>query len=266
MSGSALFGGWGGGEATLLSPRLLTGHHYPLGCHEVPAPSIERLLSVQTRRAEDTSLQRYMRVARAARIGFRIDETNTVSCGGRAGISDTFASALWAVSYIARAMAAGAAGINFHGDLANCRGYAPLCAPTSERLQTGALSVRPEWYALLLTKALIGERALATRLAWKGPPPSRPNVSVTALRADDGRVHLVVVDDDPPGSPPVLLHLHVGRRYDAATVLALTAGERLLDASGGAAARVTARRPDRAGGLALIRAAAHAALSSSSHA
>src|SRR5207245_7326341 len=172
-----------------LRPTLLTGHHYPLGCHDSSAPTIERLLSVATRRSEDLSLERYMRVARAAGISFRLDETNSVSCGGRAGISDTFASALWAVSYIARSMAAGAAGINFHGDPANCRGYAPLCAPTSERLQTGALSVRPEWYALLLTKALIGDYPLATRLAWAGPPPSRPNVSVTALRADDGRVH-----------------------------------------------------------------------------
>ena len=127
------------------------------------------------------------------------------------------------MSYVARSMAAGAAGINFHGDPANCRGYAPLCAPTSERLQTGALSVRPEWYALLLTKALIGDYPLATRLAWAGPPGSRPNVSITALGAADGRLHVVVVDDDPPGSARVLLHLHVGHRYGAATVLALTA-------------------------------------------
>jgi len=223
VSGSAAFAGWGGGEAARLQPRLLTGHHYPLGCHQAPAPSIERLLSVATRRAEDASLDRYMRVARAARVGFRLDETNSVSCGGRAGVSDTFASALWAVSYIARSMAAGVAGINFHGAVANCRGYAPLCAPTPERLESGALSARPEWYALLLAKALIGDLPVPTRLAWPGPPGSRANLSVTALKAPGGRLHLVVVDDDPPGSARVLLHLHVGRRYGGARILALTA-------------------------------------------
>ncbi|HEV2981520.1 MAG TPA: hypothetical protein VGX51_08820 [Solirubrobacteraceae bacterium] len=221
-SGSAAFEAWGRGEAAL-RPRLLTGHHYPLGCHQLPAPSIERLLDARTRHAEDGSLARYMRVASAAHIPFRLDETNSVSCGGRPGISDTFASALWAVSYIARAMAAGVSGINFHGNPANCRGYAPLCAPTPARLATGALSVRPEWYALLLARQLVGDRGLRTSLragVAHGAPP--PNVSVTALRAANGAVHLVVVDDDPPGSPRLLLHIHVGSRYRQARELALT--------------------------------------------
>ena len=219
-----MFGNWGSAEAAQLSPTLLTGHHYPLGCHQLPAPSIERLLSVEIRRAEDVSLARYMSVAGAHRIRFRMDETNNVSCGGRPGVSDTFASALWAVSYIARSMAAGVAGINFHGDPANCRGYTPLCAPTPERLSTGALSARPEWYALLLTRALVGDRALRTRIRWLGPRAGRrQDLSVTALRAADGRLHVVVVDDDPPGSAPGIVRLYVARRYSGGRVLALTA-------------------------------------------
>jgi hypothetical protein len=224
VSGSAVFGGWGTGEAAALKPRVLTGHHYPLGCHDLIAPSIERLLSPQTRIAEDRSLERYMRVSRAARIGFRLDETNSVSCGGRAGVSDTFAAALWAASYIARSMAAGVAGINFHGDIANCSGYAPLCAPNPQRLAAGALSVRPEWYALLLARQLVGDRALRIRVRAGVPRGATgPNLTVTALRAPGGRLHVLVVDDDPPGSARVLLHLHVGRRYDSARELALTA-------------------------------------------
>ena len=46
---------------------------------------------------------------------------------------------------------------------------------------------------------------------------------MTALRAADGRVHVVVVDEDPPGSAPVPVRLHVARRYSGAHVLALTA-------------------------------------------
>lgn len=224
VSGSAVFGKWGSAEAAQLRPTLLTGHHYPLGCHDLPAPSIERLLSVPIRRAEDVSLARYMRVARAGGIRLRIDETNSVSCGGTSGVSNTFASALWATSYIARSMAAGVAGMNFHGDPANCRGYAPVCAPTPERLGAGALSARPEWYALLLTRALIGDRALGTTVSWPGPGAARrPNLSVTSLRAPDGRVHVVVVDDDQPGTPGALLRLHVGRGFSGAHILALTA-------------------------------------------
>ena len=223
VSGSSAFLGWGNEEAAHLRPALLTGHHYPLGCHEVPAPSVARLLSDETRRAEDASLARYMHVARAAGIAFRLDETGSVSCGGRPGVSDTFASALWAVSYIARSMAAGVAGINFHDDPGNCGGYAPLCAPTGARLRTGVLSVRPEWYALLLARALLGDRPIRARLAEPAQPASAPNLSVTALRARDGRLHVVVVDEDPPGSAAVSLHLHVPRGYAAARILALTA-------------------------------------------
>jgi hypothetical protein len=223
VSGSAVFGGWGAGEVEQLSPTLLTGHHYPLGCHDVPPPSIARLLSVETRRKEDVSLERYMRVARAAGIGFRMDETNSVSCGGTDGISDTFAAALWALSYIARSMAAGVEGINFHGDPANCRGYAPLCAATPEQLEGGELSVRPEWYAMLMARQLIGDRAVPTRVRIGTHSGTGPNLSVTALRAAGGRAQMVVVDDDVPGSAPVQLHVHVGRRYSAARLLTLTA-------------------------------------------
>jgi hypothetical protein len=223
VSGSAVFGGWGAGEAEALSPTVLTGHHYPLGCHQTPPPSIERLLSVETRRREDVSLDRYMSVARAAGLGFRMDETNSVSCGGTGGVSDTFAGALWAISYIARGMAMGVSGMNFHGDPNNCRGYAPLCAPTPERVETGALSVRPEWYALLMARQLLGDRSLTTRVRIGAAASARPNISITALRASDGRAHVVAVDDDPPGSAPVALRLHVGRHYRSAQILALTA-------------------------------------------
>jgi hypothetical protein len=46
---------------------------------------------------------------------------------------------------------------------------------------------------------------------------------VTSLHAADGRLHVVVVDEDPRGAASALLRLHVPRRYSAARVLALTA-------------------------------------------
>ena len=224
VSGSRAFARWGPREATHLHPALLTGHHYPLGCHDVQAPTIARLLSLPIRRKEDQSLERYLSVARRSGIPFRMDETNTVSCGGRPGVSDTFASALWAVDYIARAMNAGAAGINFQGNPANCHGYTPLCAPTPARLATGALRAQPEWYALLLSSALIGDRPLRSVLASTTQPNARlPNVDVTTLLAPDGALHVVVVDDDPPGSSGARVSVHVGRGFGAGRILQLTA-------------------------------------------
>jgi len=218
VSGSLIFDSWGRGAALHDRPAMLTGHHYPLGCRSVPPPTIARLLSPTIRRAEDVSLHRYVAVSRRGGIGFRLDETNSVSCGGTAGISDRFASALWAVDYIAHAMAAGVSGINLQGNPANCAGYTPLCAPSARSLSRGALVVHPEWYALLMTKALIGDRPLPTTVS-----NGNANIDAVAFLARGKRLHVLIVDDALSGAKPVFIQLRTGRRYRHATVLTLSA-------------------------------------------
>jgi hypothetical protein len=170
---------------------------------------------------EERSLRRYTFIAQETEVPFRLDETNTVSCGGVPGISDTFASALWAVSYLTQAMDLGVAGINLEGNPANCEGYTPVCAPSAQALATGALRAQPEWYALLLARALEGERPLHTIVS---PGPTvRPNVEATSFAAADGTLQFVLVDDDAPGERPVAMRVHVGGGYHGATILRLTA-------------------------------------------
>jgi hypothetical protein len=94
-----------------------------------------------------------------------------------------------------------------------------LCAATPEDLAAGALGAQPEWYALLLAKALIGNRPLGSVASSR----ARPNVRVTTLLAGRGRLHAVIVDDDPPGARGLAVHLHVGSGFGRARVLALTA-------------------------------------------
>lgn len=219
VSGSHAFAAWGQPEASQLEPALLTGHHYPLGCHKVPAPSIQGLLSPHTRLQEQRSLARYMRVAEAARIPFRMTEANTVSCGGTAGISNTFASALWATDYIARSMTSGLDGINLQGAPGNCRGYSPVCAATPQGIANGRLHAQPEWYALLLARALVGDRPAHTVIE----RTHGANVDVRSLVMPDGGLHVVVVDDDPPGSIDAGVRLRVGRSFAGASVLRLIA-------------------------------------------
>lgn len=253
-SGSHAFKTWGRGMATGERPALLTGHHYPLGCHMVPAPSIPQLLSRPTRRAEEASLRRYLSVSRRSDIPLRLDETNTVSCGGQAGISNTFASTLWAVDYIARAMVAGAAGINLQSAPANCLGYSPVCAPTAHQLADGALLAQPEWYGLLLSKDLVGDRPVRVIAS-----PSQANVDVFALSGPRGELHVVVIDEDPPGGRRAVVALHLGRGFGAATILPLTGpspaatggvrlGGRAVEGNGGwSAPSRLERRPNRGG-------------------
>lgn len=258
VSGSGAFLEWGEEEAFSQQPALLTGHHYPLGCAQTPPPSIEALLSTATRGRESQSLDTYMTIARAHRLPLRIDETNTVSCGGVPGISDTFASALWATGYIVQAMDAGTAGVNLQGNPTNCNGYTPLCAPDPAALARGALRAQPEWYALLLSRSLVGERPEPTTIAAESPPgaesPSAAhpapasespsgatgplgtgplgtgslgtehalNLIAASFAGADHSLRVVLVDDEPPGASPLALRLNVGAGLGPGQILRLT--------------------------------------------
>ncbi len=219
VSGSGAFGEWGDEEALAQKPVMLTGHHYPLGCAQTPAPSIETLLSAAIRGAAADSLNSYLKVADSYGIPMRIDETNTVSCGGVEGISDTFASALWATGYITQAMADGAAGINLQGNPTNCAGYTPLCAPSPTAIAEGALSAEPEWYALLLTKSLIGTRPLPTTISAEGSP----NLVAAGFSGSKHSLEFVLADNEPPGATPLELSLAVGAGMGTAQIQHLAA-------------------------------------------
>jgi hypothetical protein len=218
-SGSGAYEKWGLWESIYQRPALLTGHHYPLGCHDDPPPSIPLLLSPRIRELEERSLRHYLLVAQQSELPFRLDETNTVSCGGVAGISNTFASALWALGLITKAMSLGVAGVNFQGNPTNCVGYTPLCAYTPQQANAGELQAQPEWYALLMARALLGERPLRTRVL----SPDHANLVESAFVASDGALRFVLVDDDPPGSDGVAVRLHVGGAFHGASVLSLSA-------------------------------------------
>jgi hypothetical protein len=218
VSGSGAFSEWGEEEALAQSPVLLTGHHYPLGCAQTPPPSIEALLSSAGRGAAALSLASYMAVSGLRGIPLRIDEANTVSCGGVAGISDTFASALWATGYITQAMAAGTAGINLQGNPTNCVGYTPLCAPDPTALAQGDLRAQPEWYALLLTRTLIGDRPLPTTISAEGAP----NIVAAGFSGPGHSLKVVLCNNEPEGTSPLAVQLEVGAGMGAAQIQRLT--------------------------------------------
>ncbi len=218
VSGSGAFSEWGEEEALAQSPVLLTGHHYPLGCAQTPTPSIELLLSSAGRGAAALSLASYMAVSELRGIPLRIDEANTVSCGGVAGISDTFASALWATGYITQAMAAGTTGINLQGNPTNCVGYTPLCAPDPTALAQGELRAQPEWYALLLTRALIGDRPLPTTISAEGTP----NIVAAGFSGPGHSLKVVLCNNEPEGTSPLAVQLEVGTGMGTAQIQRLT--------------------------------------------
>ncbi len=220
VSGSGAFPEWGNAEALSQQPALLTGHHYPLGCKSTPAPTIPGLLNPALRGREAQSLETYVGTARSQGIPLRIDEANSVSCGGVSGVSDTFGAALWASGYIGQAMAAGAAGLNLHGHPLSCTGYSELCLPDPALAAAGQLRAQPDWYALLLARTLIGYRPVPTKISAAGTP----NLAATGFTGPNHTVKLLLSDDDAPGSLPLVVRIGVGAGLGQARVLRLTDG------------------------------------------
>ena len=192
------------------APALLTGHHYPLGCAQTPPPSIELLLSPAIRAREARSLATTCLCTQNG-IPFRIDEANSVSCGGVPGISNTFASALWATAYVTQTMAAGTAGINLQGNPTNCPGYISAITPDPAAIAAGHSSPEPDWYALLLTSSLVGTQPLPTTIT-AAPAQSRRRIVPRARTS----LKVALVHDEPPGAQPLAMQTAARQRHRGA--------------------------------------------------
>ncbi len=206
---------WTEDEATAIHPALLTSHFYGTSCAAMP--TVRFLVSRRVQKREDEALRMLEQVWRRHRIPIRIDETNNISCGGVPGVSDTYGAALWAVGLLTRAMRAPFVGINFHGFLSVPTGYSPLAALTPADLASGAISARPEWYALLLAHEVEGDRPLPATVAAHGQ-----NVAIWAGRTPDGDVQVIIDNEQPSGSRPLLFNLPRPSGTRAASILRLT--------------------------------------------
>ena len=145
-------------ESIGLHPSILTDHYYPLtACEHNPTAS--QLLSPEVRLQESVMLSTLGDIQRTAGAPLELDETNDISCKGEPGVSNTFASALWAADYIARTMRAGLRGVDFHTLLNLPESYTALVG------EGASLRPNPEWYGLLLTHALQGTRVLPTSVS-----------------------------------------------------------------------------------------------------
>ena len=192
-----------------LRPSLLTDHYYPLSSCGY-RPSVSELLSPAVRQDESSMLRSLGAIQRTSAIPLQLDETNDISCKGQPGVSNSFASALWAADYIARAMTAGIRGLDFHDLLSRSGAYSPLVARTHE------LHANPEWYALLLAARLQGSKPLHTSVRGDA------NLSARAFVSSGGAVQLMLVNFDPIAATPLRVRLRVPGRFAAGTILRLT--------------------------------------------
>jgi hypothetical protein len=154
--------------------------------------------------------------ARAQGIAFRIGEGNTVSCGGRANVSDVFAAALYALDVQAGLAALGVAGWNWHGGPG--AHYAPVSFARPPA-PPGPPDVRPLFYGMW---AFAAASRGGARIARAGVAASNGLIKVWALRAPA-----------LPRAPWTLLVIHKDANATGAARVSLAAPPGLAFGSGG---------------------------------
>ena len=167
--------------------RLLTAHYYATGPPENPAATIENLL--KTDDGFMRMLGQLREASKSSGVPYRMVELNSCFGGGKPGLSDTFASALWGLDLMFALASTGGAGINWEtgqNHLGAISSYSPI--GDDER---GNYSARPLYYALLaFAQAGIGQRV---QVSCNAPGI---NLKSYGVRNTTGDVWLTIINKD----------------------------------------------------------------------
>jgi Glycosyl hydrolase family 79 C-terminal beta domain len=166
---------------------VATLHRYPLKrCRASTHHTVGELLSTSSTTGLADGVARYVTTAHSHHIPLRIDEMNSISCGGQHGLSDSFASALWAVDALYEMARVGVDGVNIHTspNLTNELFY-------FHHIGSWRGAVRPIYYGLLLFAQAAPAGARLQRVDGQTPTALR----VWATKATDGTVRTVLIND-----------------------------------------------------------------------
>ena len=169
----------------------VTVHRYPYwGCapRTFPSyPTISRLLSEQATAGMAQSVVQALVAARRAHLPLRLTELNSVNCGGVAGVSNSFATALWAPDALFELLHVGVSAVNIH-----VRAEAVNAAFAINRR---GLQARPLLYGMLIFQRMLGTHAqlVSVRLA------ARPRLQLKAWAVRSGRstLRVLLIDKGP---------------------------------------------------------------------
>jgi hypothetical protein len=192
--------------------KLLTAHYYATGPPENPAATVENLL--KTDEGFMRMLGQLRGASKSSGVPYRMVELNSCFGGGKPGLSDTFASALWGLDLMFALALSGGSGINWEtgqNHLGKISSYSPI--GDDER---GNYSARPLYYALLaFARAGIGRRVEVSCNA------SEINLKSYGVLDSAGHVWLTVINKDLARSADITVRSQ--REFSSGQLFTLTA-------------------------------------------
>jgi hypothetical protein len=192
-----------------LHPQTVGVHLYPLTvCRTPRAARIKGLLAASVGNAP-TRLKWVVATANAAGLPAIISEANSVSCGGRAGVSDSPAAAVWATRFVLSALKTGFREVRFHlaGD-----SYDPFV------VRGGLVTTRPIENALVALKQWLPVGSTLRSV------PGVRGLLATAIGEPSGAIFLVLDNEQDRPAPVVLRDV---QRVNVEELLPAHAGVRL---------------------------------------
>jgi hypothetical protein len=178
--------------------REITAHRYPYsGCvapDSLGRPTIGRILSERASAGMAQSVRPVVLLARRARLAARLTEFNSVTCGGLRGVSNTFATALWAPDAIFELIRAGFSGANLHVRARTINGPFTFDAR--------GLLARPLLYGLILFTRTLGPGAKL--LPVQQHSPQSPHLKAWTVEIARHHLHVLLINKGPR---PVIVRL-----------------------------------------------------------
>jgi hypothetical protein len=191
---------------------LITQHYYRGPAYTATA-TVKDLVSYDSVLVDELALLK----AGSKQVGvpFRIGECNSYYAGGQPGVSDAYASALWAVDMVFQSAIGGAQGVNFQG---GDQGNYALITDTDCVVD----GVRPEFYGALLA-TLAGQGTMQGGQLISGGL----NVTAYVVQAAGGGLKIIISNKEVAQHMSLQMDLSavVGgslKKVSSATLLAMT--------------------------------------------
>lgn len=203
--------------------RLVTQHSYPGGNAQTatdPAAARLRILSPAMVKSYEKFYQGFVPAVLKNHERYRLEEANSLFHGGAAGVSNSYASALWALDYMHWWASHDAEGTNFHtgnrrvSDETQVPGGYDISYATPSGLKT-----HPIAYALKAFSFASDGRSVPVSI--KSADPQR-NLTAYGVLANDNTFLVTLINKDSEGnSQSIAVTIPMGARYKSAEVLLL---------------------------------------------
>jgi hypothetical protein len=164
---------------------LLTAHYYAMGPARSPDATLDQLFVPNPKLAtlRQSGFSVIAEAMKIAHLPFRMSEGNSCWDGGKPGVSDTLASALWCANTMLRFAQDGWCGVNLHGGGNGF--YTPIAGSPS-----AGFTRRPEYFGIQFFQSLLGSTLLPVTLTG-----ASPRITAYALKSASTQ-RLVIINTD----------------------------------------------------------------------